>query len=204
MIDTSNTGSSCKIDQYGTLNHGKNKNTFLFLISLVIVWSLIIYFYHPTEIVEILGIRNVYIFIFLLAMIGGVSMFTTTFFYTSLATIAFGGVNIVWLALYASIGLLFGDLIFYYLAKSGSQCAPAKYASIIEKLRNWMSKLKDIEIVFLIFVYSLTPLPSDAISIVLGIYSFPIKKMVLPLIIGKFFLILVFIELVMLGYTFLL
>ena len=173
------------------------------MIALFIVlWSIFLNFYAPAKIVTTLGIRNVYIFVFLLAMIGGVSIFTTTLFYASLVTISFGGVNLVWLSLLASTGLLSGDLVIYYLSKTGSQCVPEKYEGTVVHLIEWTEKYSDNKIILLIFFYSLTPLPSDAISIFLGVSSFPIRKMVLPLVLGKFILIFVFIELVMLGYSF--
>ncbi|AFV25354.1 hypothetical protein Mpsy_3155 [Methanolobus psychrophilus R15] len=46
----------------------------------------------------------------------------------------------------------------------------------------------DKNIVLLIFVYSLTPLPSDILAIGLALAGFPLKKMVLPLLIGNFVL----------------
>jgi membrane protein YqaA with SNARE-associated domain len=180
----------------------RNRLIFLLIALFILSWSAVLYSYSPARIVSILGVRNVYIFVMLLAMIGGVSIFTTTLFYTSLVTISLGGVNIIWLSLFASTGLLFGDLVFYYFARTGSQCAPEKYATIIAGLIERVERYSDKKVIFFIFLYSMTPLPSDAISIVLGILSFPVRKMVLPLILGKFILIAIFIELALLGYSF--
>jgi hypothetical protein len=52
----------------------------------------------------------------------------------------------------------------------------------------------------LIFVYSLTPLPGDILAIGLALAGFPLKKMVPPLLIGNFVLILVLAELAIYGY----
>lgn len=189
------------VSGYCGLGREKSRQIFVLIALFIILWSIILTFHTPAQIVATLGVRNVYMFVFLLAMIGGVSIFTTTLFYTSLVTISFGGVDVVWLSLFASTGLLFGDLVIYYLSRTGSQCVPEKYESIIVRLIGWTERYSDRKMIMLIFFYSLTPLPSDAISIVLGVSSFPVRKMVLPLILGKFVLILVFIELVMLGYS---
>lgn len=187
---------------YCGLGRKKSRQIFVLIVLFIVLWSIFLNFYSPEQIVTTLGVRNVYIFVFLMAMIGGVSLFTTTLFYTTLVTISFGGVNLVWLSLLASTGLLSGDLVIYYLSKTGSQCVPEKYEGIIVRLIEWGEKYSDNKIILLIFFYSLTPLPSDAISIFLGVSSFPIRKMVLPLVLGKFVLILILIELVMLGYSF--
>ncbi|AEH60936.1 conserved hypothetical protein [Methanosalsum zhilinae DSM 4017] len=192
----------CAISRYTSFGRKRSMQIFFIIALFVVLWSIFLHFYPPAQIVAMLGVRNVYIFVFLLAMIGGVSIFTTTLFYTSLITIAFGGVNLIWLSLFASTGLLFGDLIFYYMAKTGSQCVPQKYENIVSRLKEFMYRYSDRTIIFIIFAYSLTPLPSDAISIVLGVSAFPIRKMILPLILGKFLLILLFIEIVFLGYSF--
>ena len=189
------------VSSYCDLGREKSRRIFLALALAIVLWSIFLYLHDPVQLVTRLGVHNVYIFVFILAMIGGVSLFTTTLFYTSLVTISLGGVDPVWLSLAASTGLLFGDLVIYHLSRAGSQCVPERYGSIVARLKGWAERYSDKKMIILIFLYSLTPLPSDAISIVLGVSSFPIKKMVLPLILGKFILILVFMELVMLGYN---
>ena len=187
---------------YCNFDRKKSRLIFVLIALFIVLWSILLNFYTPEQIVAMLGIHNVYIFVFLLAIIVGVSVFTTTLFYTSLVAISFGGVNLVWVSLLASVGLLSGDLVVYYFSKTGSQCVPEKYEGIIVRLIKWTKKYSDNKIILLIFFYSLTPLPSDAISIFLGVTSFPIRKIVLPLVLGKFILIFVFLELVMLGYSF--
>lgn len=187
---------------YCSFDRKKSMPVFVLIAFFIVLWSILLNFYTPEQIVTILGVHNVYIFVFLLAIIVGVSVFTTTLFYTSLVAISFGGVNLVWVSLLASLGLLSGDLVVYYFSKTGSQCVPEKYEGIIVRLIKWTKKYSDNKIILLIFLYSLAPLPSDAISIFLGISSFPIRKMVLPLVLGKFIMIFVLLELVTLGYNF--
>lgn len=189
-------------DGYCSFDGKKSRLIFVLTALFIVSLSALLKFYTPEQIIITLGIQNVYIFIFLLAIIVGVSVLTTTLFYTSLAAIAVGGVNLLWLSLLASIGLFSGDLIFYYLSKTGSQCVSKKYEGIIIRLTEWAKKYTDNKIVLLIFFYSLSPLPNDVISIFLGILSFPIRKIVLPLILGNFIMTFVFLKLVMLGYSF--
>lgn len=191
-----------KQEEYCSFDRKKSRLIFVLIALFIVSWSILLNFYTPEQIVTMLGVQNVYIFIFFLAVTVGVSVFTTTLFYTSLVAISFGGVNLVWVSLLASIGLLSGDLVFYYFSKTGSRCVPERYEGIIVRLIEWTKKYSDNKMILLIFFYSAAPLPSDAISIFLGITSFPIRKMVLPLVLGKFVNILLLLELVMLGYSF--
>ncbi|WP_244603451.1 VTT domain-containing protein [Methanococcoides sp. NM1] len=181
---------------------GKKNIQILGLIVLFIAsWSILLFYHPPGEIVERLGVRNIYIFVFLLAMIGGVSTFTSTTFYAALITISLGGVNPIWIALFASIGLTFGDLVFYYLGTKGRQCIKGKYAGNVFRLTKWMEKIDDRITMLMIFFYSLTPLPSDIIAISLAIVGFPFRKMLIPLFVGNFTLIIMLVELSKLGYS---
>jgi membrane protein YqaA with SNARE-associated domain len=187
---------------YCNFDRKKSRQIFVLIALFIVLWSVFLNFYSPAEIVTTLGVRNVYIFTFLLAMIAGVSLFTSTLFYTTLITISFGGVSLVLLSLLASIGLFFGDVTIYYLSWAGSRCVPEKYEGFIVHLVEWSKKYSENKMTLFVFLYSLSPLPSDAISIFLGIISFPIRKMVLPLVIGKFITLFIFLELLMLGYSF--
>ena len=188
--------------EYCNFNRKKSRIIFVFLALFIVSWSVLLSLYTPEQIVEMIGIQNIYIFVFILAITVGVSVFTTTLFYTSLVAISLGGVNLVWISFLASVGLLSGDLVFYYLSKAGSRCVPKEYEGIVVRLLEWTKQYNDNKIILLIFFYSAAPLPSDAISIFLGIISFPIRKMVLPLVLGKFINILVLLELAAIGYGF--
>jgi membrane protein YqaA with SNARE-associated domain len=173
----------------------------LFIVIFIVSWSIVLYYYSPKELVNFVGINNIYAFIFLIAVIGGVSTFTSTTFYTALITIALGGVNTIFVALLASIGLTLGDMLFYYLGSQSKQCIKKRYENKINNFVSYMEKTGDTIIMFLIFLYSLTPLPSDILAIALAIVEFPFKKMIIPLLIGNFTLIVALVELSKLGYS---
>ncbi len=183
-------------------SNGKRNVRIIGLIVLfVFLWSLLLFYYSPVEIVERLGVRNVYTFIFLMSLIGGVSTFTSTTFYTALIAISFGGVNSMWLSLIASTGLTFGDMLFYYLGMKCKTCIKGKYEVYVSRLIKRLEQFDDRIIMLLIFFYSLTPLPSDIIAIALAIVGFPFKKMIIPLFVGNFTLILLILEISKLGYN---
>jgi membrane protein YqaA with SNARE-associated domain len=170
------------------------------LVLFIFTWSVFLVYYPPQEIVGYLGVHNTYLVVFLLAAIGGVSAFTSTSFYTALVTISLGGVNPVYIALFASVGLTVGDIVFYIVGRKGKQCVPSKYGKHIGRFLQLLKDAGDKKVVLLIFIYSLTPLPSDILAIGLALSGFPLKKMVPPLLIGNFVLILMLAELAIYGY----
>ena len=183
-----------------TSSRHNNIIIFVLIALFIITWSIFLHYYPPKLIVSTLGINNTYLAIFMLSLIGGVSTFTSTTFYTVLITIALSEVNPVWLGLIASLGLTLGDLLFYYMGRKGKQCVPGKYEAKIIKLTAKMEKINDKLIVLIIFLYSLTPLPSDILAIGLAFVEFSVKKLIPPLFLGNFVLIVLLVEFSRLGY----
>lgn len=64
-----------------------------------------------------------------------------------------------------------------------------------------MEKIDDRITMMMIFLYSLTPLPSDVIAIALAIVRFPFRKMIVPLFVGNFALTIMLVELSKLGHS---
>jgi len=190
----------CKKRMNNTSSRHNNIIIFVLIALFIITWSIFLHYYPPKLIVATLGINNTYLAIFMLSLIGGVSTFTSTTFYTVLITIALSEVNPVWLGLIASLGLTLGDLLFYYMGRKGKQCVPGKYEAKIIKLTSKMEQINDKLIVLIIFLYSLTPLPSDILAIGLAFGGFSVKKLIPPLFVGNFVLIVLLVEFSRLGY----
>ncbi|WP_246275881.1 VTT domain-containing protein [Methanolobus zinderi] len=194
--------NSCKLVNNTGSSKRKDLLVAISLVLFIIAWSVLLVYYPPEKVVEFLGVQNTYLIVFLLAASGGVSAFTSTSFYTALVTISLGGVNPVYLAIFASVGLTLGDIVFYVVGKKGRSCVTPTYGKYINRFLQLVEKVSDRTIILLIFFYSLTPLPSDILAIVLAILGFPLKKMVPPLLAGNFALTLILAELAIYGYQF--
>lgn len=181
-------------------NKKQDRMIFILIFVFIVFWSILFYYSSPKEIVYEIGIENVYVLVFLLAAIGGVSVFTSTGFYVTIITLSAGGANPIYLGLFASIGLTIGDLLFYYFGSKGKKCIPNRYAWGIERVSRYMDNIKDKYIVILIFSYSLTPLPSDVMALSLAVAGFPLKKIIPPLLFGNFTLISVLSALSQIGF----
>lgn len=184
-------------------NKDHDRIIIILIFTFIVFWSILLYYYPPSEIVSKVGVHNVYVFAFLLAMIGGVSAFTSTSFYITLITLSAGGADPVYIGVFASIGLTLGDLLFYYLGKKGKQYIPERYGWGIRKLSSYVQKIKDRYIGVLIFTYSLTPLPSDILALTLAVIGYPLKYMIIPLLLGNFALISIMATISQIGFNFL-
>src|SRR3989344_6286462 len=88
---------------------------FFAVVFIITGLTIFLFYIHPAKIILAIGVNNIYIATFLLAIIGGVSAFTATSFYAALFAFALGGANPFLLALFSAPGALMGDLIFWYL-----------------------------------------------------------------------------------------
>jgi membrane protein DedA with SNARE-associated domain len=101
---------------------------FLILLIIIIIWSLILFYFKPEGIVNKIGVKNSYLILGLMALLGGTSIFLPFPYY--LFTISFGaaGLNPFLLGLSAGIGTLIGDSTSYYIAYKGRDITPPKFS----------------------------------------------------------------------------
>ena len=151
---------------------------FIFIASF---WVLFI-FIDINELFSKIGIEKGYLFVFLFALVGGVSAFTTASFFAFVAFLASQGLTPILLALSAAPALAIGDLLFYLLGKEGRAISEGGFKKFIDKLASWFEKKPRKFFPLFIYIYGLLPLPADILMITLGLLSYPFKK-ALPFIV---------------------
>ncbi|MGV8151836.1 MAG: VTT domain-containing protein [Candidatus Nanoarchaeia archaeon] len=164
----------------------KKMLVFLFILTIFIIWSLVLYHYSPQGIVSKIGIKNSYLLLGLAAFIGGTSIFLPFPYY--ILTMSFGaaGLNPILLGICAGIGTLLGDSTTYYLAYHGREFAPKKFSVFFINLFNKIvSKNKKCIPVFVFLYTSFLPLPDDLIMVPAGFVGYPFKKIAPFALIGK-------------------
>lgn len=167
---------------------GKKKIILLSIITASFITALfMVYFVGPENLVSRLGITNSYLLIFALAVMGGVSSFTSGPFYAALTTLAAGGVNFFLLGVISGIGLLISDSIFYYFGSHAKNYLETQLKKpTIRRAVEWVEGQSDRKVQLFVFLYvGLTPLPNDIVTISLAIIGFPYKKILLPLMLGN-------------------
>ena len=95
------------------------------------------------------------------------------------------------IALVASVGSLVGEIVGYYVGRGAREALKSKN---IEKLKNWELLVNERPklVMFLIFLFGLTPLNDDNVMIPIGLTGFDIKKTIFSCWLGKLGLMLIF------------
>lgn len=134
-------------------------------------------FVNPHQIIEYVGVENSYLIVFLIAAIGGLSTFTSTTLFTTIATFSAGGA-IPWLVgLAAGVGIFISNSVFYLLAALGRKSIPEHWNAKILSTARWMRKMPVWLLFFTIYLYfGFSPLPNDLLIIVLVIARFKYRQ----------------------------
>ena len=144
-----------------------------------------LYLVGSRKIVGYLGVRNSYLLAFILAVLGGVSSFTAAPFYSTIITLAAGGVNIPILSLIAGTGLAVSDSFFFLFGKKGRQALSLKTKSHLDRLSDWLDSKSRWLMPAIIYFYSgLTPLPNDVLMIAVSLSGISYWKLIVPLLLG--------------------
>lgn len=143
----------------------------LFLVAI----NTLFYFIGPKEIVEHIGVKNSYAITFVIATIGGLSTLSGTILFTTIATFAAGGSNLLLLGMLGGIGIFISDSIFFYLAQLGRQFVPSNWEKLLGRIEHLVQRYpRWLVLIFVFFYLGLTPLPNDILmlALVLGGYSY--------------------------------
>jgi len=161
---------------------------FVALASFLVVWSLIIYNFSPTEITESLGTTNSYILQFFASFLGGSSIFVPFPYYLLVITLGAAGFNPILLGLVSGFGVILGDSISYLVGYLGKGISSKKINTKLTKIHNWLTKQNYFIVATILFLYgAITPLPNDLVIIPLGLTRFGYWKVMIPIGIGNIF-----------------
>ncbi len=153
---------------------------------LIIIWISVVYLIGAQAIVTKIGLNNIYLPIFIIAILSGSSSFVSASFFAVYISIASGIDNHLLFVISGGLGLSVGDSIFYYLGKKGRKLETKKWQSIIEKLSSWFKKQSLYLVYLIIFIYNaFTPLPGDILNTILGLSGIKYRKIIIVIILGN-------------------
>ncbi len=159
---------------------------FTFVVTVIVLWSLLLQVYSPEQIVNYIGINQSYAVFFLISALGGASTFTSASFYSTLITLASGGLNIIVLGIIGGIAVSIGDSIFFYVGHRGKDVLEGKAKGCVKKMCLWLKKKPRWMVPVLTYFYvGWTPFPNDILMVTLGLLEIKYKKIVLALILGN-------------------
>lgn len=164
----------------------KNVAIFIAILLFIVGWTILLYYYSPSEIVEWLGVTNSYLVAFLMAVFGAIASMTPVSTYPAIYTMASGGVSPLLLAPIAAIGLTVGDMIFVYFGLSAREALSEKFQNFVERVLRWLNEKPTLFIQVFVFVWvGILPIANNLITAPLAMTGFPIKKLLPPLMLGN-------------------
>ena len=154
-----------------------SKQTYAFFITIILVlagWILFFNYISPEELVQKIGIKNVYLASFILSVVGGFSSITGTSVYAAITAIAHSGVvNPLVLGVISGLGIFLSDSLFYFIARYGHETivrTTEHWKRIFGKIRRWVRFAPDWLLYTGVLLYSaFSPLPNDIILAVLAV-----------------------------------
>jgi len=158
---------------------------FLLLLSFLVLLFTMLYFFSPEEIINKIGVRNAFLFLFVISFFGGFSAFGSVSFIATLITFTLGGLNPIYLGLIAGTALVIGDLIMFYIGSKGRELVVGKWEKRIDSVSKFVKKRAGRFIPVLAYIYiGFVPLPNDVLILFLAGIEYPRKKIYLPIILG--------------------
>ena len=142
----------------------------LFFVGLfLVVWGGLLLWKGPSAIVDLIGVENAYLVIFLLAISGGLSSFTSAPYYAALLTFAAGGADPLLLGLIAGLSISIGDMLVFTLGRVAFAESRLKDHWLVVKIKALLARAPRWGVPGLIVLYTLfTPFPNDVLMVSLG------------------------------------
>lgn len=148
----------------------KGLTPYLKVLGVILILVLIgigLYIVPPHELVQRIGVENSYLVGFLIALFAGVSSFTGSAAYATVAALAQGGADPIILGIVAGIGLFLSDTIFYALIYKGFESV-SDTSPFYAKLQRTLSTVPVWLALSVVYLYTaFTPLPNDLLLIAL-------------------------------------
>ncbi len=166
----------------------------LLFFAPMILFTLGISYIGTDAIIEYIWVSNSYLFMFIIAFIWGVSIFSGIPYPLMLITFALWWLDILYLALATSSGVMLWDSTSYFIWWKVKWAMTGKVKEGFDMLlKIYDTRPKLLPPIFL-FYGAFSPLPNDMITLSSGIKWYGFLKTMIPLSIWNFFFCL------MLGY----
>jgi len=154
-------------------------------IALFALSSGIFLFSSPERVIAFIGVENAYLLMFLLALSGGLTMFSGVPYHLILVTLATGGLNPLLLGMVTATGVTLGDSTSYFIGYQGMLLIPKRLQAMAQRLFSAKEKYPRLLPVIFFIYGSCLPFSNDVITIPMGFLRYPFWRVMLPLSLGN-------------------
>lgn len=167
-------------------NSQRNYITLVGLVVFLVLWTVLLIFYKPMDLINFLGVGNSYLVLFLVSVFSSLSSLTFVSTYPMIVTYTLGNLDTLMIAVCAGAGLSIGDALFYYLGLEVRTVIKGKLRQRLHKLLIWIAQRPAGMVPVLVYLYvGFTPLPNNLLTGTLAAAGYPFKKVILPVFLGN-------------------
>lgn len=151
-----------------------------------ILISIFFFFYiTPTELISFIGLKNAYILMYVIALLGGMTTFNTIPYIPLLLLLASTGVNPLMLGLASGFGVISGDAFSYFIGRQGATVIPRKLHALFSIIKRFAERHPKLFPFICLLYGAVCPFSNDFISIPAGMARISYVRVMIPLAIGN-------------------
>jgi uncharacterized membrane protein YdjX (TVP38/TMEM64 family) len=176
---------------------GKNSHrcTLCIILAFILVWTVFLLIYTPQKLVEVMGVTNGYIVLFLSTFFGGIATLTFASVYPQFIALTIGGLNPILAGIIGGIGLTFANSLFFLFGARGRHVAKesSAFRRFSRAFVKWINKQPEWAVPIFVFVYvGFTPFPNNLLTASGGFFDYSFRKIAVPLLLGNMALLTIF------------
>lgn len=142
----------------------------------------------PTEsLVAFVGDENIFILMFVLGLVGGLTTFSGIPYHLILMSLASAGASPILLGIVTASGVMIGDSVTYGLGKRAGKILGPRVKNILNHLKSALETHPQILTPALILYGTISPFSNDFVVASLSFMGYTYKKVIIPLTIGNVF-----------------
>lgn len=175
-------------------------------LFFILLLALCVYLFSTIDVInfiEMIGVKNIYIFIFFLALFAGVSSLTSSSYIAGIVGLStIPEINVYLVALVAGLALTISDGMFYFFGRKSRDHLPNILDKRLNKLTDWIHKKPKYYVqIFTYFYTGFTPFPADILSISLSFSKISFKDVLIPFLLGNITLVFVVFYIARYGFS---
>ncbi len=181
--------------------HLKKKTIFLVCgVLALIVWSIVLHHIDVNHLVQSIGVTNVYMILFFIALTSGTSFLTSAAFYTVfLSYVSATDLHPLLIAVCGGVGMSIGDSLYFLFARKAGEILHENESVLYRRVHRFFTRLPQWGVYLFLYLYvSFSPLPNDVLMIALGTMRYRFRYSLFFLLCGN----ITFLALVAYGFHF--
>lgn len=165
----------------------KKQLKILLFLTPILLFTFGISYLGTDAIIDYVWVSNSYLFMFIIAFIGWVSLFSWVPYSLILITFALGWLDTLYLALVTCAGVMLWDCTSYFVGGKAQWVFTGKMKEVFDVLLSvYDTNPKYLIPIFLVY-WAVSPFPNDMITLSSGMKWYSFYKTMIPLTIGNFF-----------------